>query len=161
MRCWARAICLVLLGVVGCQRLVVRGGSSLSAQEAQLLLVTERFVPRRCVDERGRVVRDLEQEVLSLTPRGVRGEALLITRPGEEAWLIEQAFEQKGERVFQLSLEGGEHGSLLRDVRLTRGAGRMALTRRWKEQRKDGRVRAHFEGAQLSCELALSTVRGG
>ncbi len=161
MTSWTRASCLALLSVVGCQRLVVRGGSSASAQEAQLLLVSARFVPRRCVDERGQIVRDLEHEVLSLSPLGLGGEVLVIARPGEEAWLVEQAFEENGERVFQLSLEGGEHGALLRDVRLTRGAGRMALTRRWTEQRQNGRIRAHFDRAQLSCELALSTVRGG
>ncbi len=149
MRCVALLLALVS---TGCAKLELRGGTSLSDRAAQGLSVRAVYRPLRCEDAGGAVVRPAVDEELAIVPSGVEDE-LLIRKEGRQAWLVGRAFEEGGEQVYQLSLEGPSGLWLLRDVRLGADGGRMAFVSRWTEQRKDGRIRAHFEQAVMTCEL--------
>lgn len=158
MRWWTGAALLFCVTQAGCSSLRIRGGRSISEEETALIQPLRRFHPARCVDVSGRSTRTLPPETLFLASADHGRQVLLITFAGRESWVLEEMGHVGDERVFQLSLEGGNSGSLLRDVRLTDRGGRLAYVRRWWEERSPEFVRAYFDQAELSCELALSTA---
>lgn len=142
----------------GCGSVSLHGGRSL-AEGKPPLPVERAYRVEACIDDRGTTVTPPALRVLSMT--GHR-RTVLVTRPGRESWWIDRAArddDDVGARLlhFQLSLVGGDGGDLLVDVRLRPEDGRMAWVREYEESVSEHGLRAHFERAEITCELVLES----
>jgi hypothetical protein len=88
-----------------------------------------------------------------------RGEQLVLveTRRGYDSLRLDEPFEERGQRVFQMVSESADGRPWLSDFRLPLagdGPGRLAAADRWREvDRAEGGFRAYVERVRLSCRL--------
>lgn len=139
----------------------MRGGHVVPRGEEPRGRVLLHYEPVGCVDRAGqRTASELGNVWLVRVEGGA--DVLVSTRPGYDSVVIDNEFVAGGERVFQLSIEGGPDRDVLLDYRLPvvgEGPGRVAVVRKWREVRgEQPAIRAHFVYPAVVCRLDPAPV---
>ncbi len=110
---------------------------------------------RACKDSRGAPAElSLSAHLVAFSPDAP---ALIVRRPGYDSLIVQNAFTQDEEWVFQAQSRATSGEPLLFDVRLRAPdwqSGRLAYARDFRERRLErGRFQAYFDRPVLACSL--------
>jgi hypothetical protein len=147
---------VVSLSTIACGGVELRGARAVARGDEPGGRVLGMWVPGACRDAGGGPA-ERPSRVFVVQPAS--GPALLVeVREGHDSVVVENTFDDRGARVFQLVLRGEDERLFLHDFRLPAvGAapGRVAVATYWHEvERPGGGFRAYLKAVDVTCELA-------
>jgi hypothetical protein len=154
------ALLVVGVGLAACSSPSIKGAQSARASAEPAGRVTAQYAARGCVDAGG-APADVTL-TLALVEFPTEHWALIVRRPGYDSLVIDNAFSQNGEWVFQAQSRPASGKPVLFDVRLRAPdweRGRLAYARQFRERRLPAdQFQAYFDAPVLRCSLEKTSA---